>query len=332
MKDLLTPRQVAQAIDMSESSLKRWCDQGLIPTVRTAGGHRRLPINGVLTFLRNSGYQLLHPELLGLPPSTTGGQERKLNGERERLAVALEHGDEQVCTEVVLNLYLAGIPMSTICDDVFTPIFESISSRPGPHEITVYQERRACEICHRVLHEVRRAMPELSPSAPIAVGGTLEGDPYTLASSMIEMVLRENGWRACSLGAMLPFLSLRQAVCDMRPKLVWLNVSAIRDQQSFLTELDQLAKVAETNNVSLVLGGRAITPDLLVNRPTGTRCETFRQLESFAKTLVPLQTLSIPIHPDTSEPDMASDVNQSVSGVTQTNAPTPFSADTFSAE
>ncbi|WP_437193029.1 helix-turn-helix domain-containing protein [Planctomicrobium sp. SH527] len=316
MKDLLTPRQVAQAIDMSESSLKRWCDQGLIPTVRTAGGHRRLPINGVLTFLRNSGYRLLHPELLGLPPSTTGGQERKLHGERERLAIALEQGDEQVCTEVVLNLYLAGIPMSTICDDVFSPIFESIASRPGPHEITVYQERRACEICHRVLHEVRRAMPELLPTAPIAVGGSLEGDPYTLASSMIEMVLRENGWRACSLGAMLPFLSLRQAVCDMRPKLVWLNVSAIRDQDTFLTEFDLLAKLAETNDVSLVVGGKAITANLMVNRQFGTRCETFRQLETYAKTLVPPQMAPILDHPENEESDVVSETIAADSTVT----------------
>lgn len=287
MKDLVTPRQVAQAIDMSESSLKRWCDQGLIPTVRTAGGHRRLPVNGVLTFLRNSGYQLVHPELLGLPPCTTGGQERKLHNERDRLAQALRQGDEEICTEVVLNLYLAGIPMSTICDEIFTPLFRGIRSESLQGPEGIYLERRACEICHRVLHEVRRGMPELTPSAPIALGGTLEGDPFTLASSMFEMVLREQGWRACSLGSMLPFLSLRQAVCDMRPRLVWLSVSRIADPDSFLTGFQELSRLAHDNQVSIVVGGEALTPELQRQLSVAANCTTFEQLEQFACSLVP---------------------------------------------
>ncbi|SFJ54873.1 MerR family transcriptional regulator [Planctomicrobium piriforme] len=287
MKDLVTPRQVAQAIDMSESSLKRWCDQGLIPTVRTAGGHRRLPVNGVLTFLRNSGYQLVKPELLGLPPSTLGGRERKLNGERDRLFGALVQGDEQVCVEVVLNLYLAGIAMSTICDEVLAPVFTGIGEKWGCGDIAVYQERRSCEICHRVLHEVRRALPELPTTAPIAVGGTVDGDPYTLASSMVELVLRENGWRACSLGNMLPFLSLRQALCDMRPRLFWLSVSSVRSEPDFLNEFDQLTGLAQQNQVSIVVGGKALTPELRCRMQYSSYCDTLKHLESFAQQLVP---------------------------------------------
>jgi excisionase family DNA binding protein len=65
MKELITPKQVARAIGVSESSLKRWCDRGLIPTVRTAGGHRRLPISGVLSYLRETGHEMVRPELLG---------------------------------------------------------------------------------------------------------------------------------------------------------------------------------------------------------------------------------------------------------------------------
>ncbi len=44
MKQLLTPKQVARAIQVSESSIKRWCDRGTIPAEYTAGGHRRIPL------------------------------------------------------------------------------------------------------------------------------------------------------------------------------------------------------------------------------------------------------------------------------------------------
>lgn len=287
MKDLVTPRQVAQAIDVSESSLKRWCDQGLIPTVRTAGGHRRMPVNGVLTFLRNSGYQLINPEILGLPPATQGGRERKLHGERERLREALVQGDEHICVEIVLNLYLAGHAMSTICDEVLASVFEEIGSQCCCGQLSVYQERRSCELCYRVMHEVRRGLPEIPPEAPVAIGGTIENDPSTLASSMVELVLRENGWRACSLGSMLPFLSLRQALCDMRPKLCWLTFSMIPDVEQFLYEFARVSQLATENQIALVVSGPALTEEIRRRMQYSCFCDTFAHLEAFARQIVP---------------------------------------------
>ena len=70
--NLVSPKQVARAIGVSESSLKRWCDQGLIKTVRTAGGHRKMTIAEVLRYVREQDHKLVSPEILGLPPRTSG--------------------------------------------------------------------------------------------------------------------------------------------------------------------------------------------------------------------------------------------------------------------
>ncbi len=48
MKPLVTPKQVGRALDVSESSLKRWCDNGEIATQYTAGGHRRIALTAML--------------------------------------------------------------------------------------------------------------------------------------------------------------------------------------------------------------------------------------------------------------------------------------------
>ena len=48
MKKLISPKQVARAIGVSESTLKRWCDRGLIPMTKTAGGHRRMEVEAVV--------------------------------------------------------------------------------------------------------------------------------------------------------------------------------------------------------------------------------------------------------------------------------------------
>ena len=42
MESLLSPREVAVALGVSESSVKRWVDLGELAALRTAGGHRRI--------------------------------------------------------------------------------------------------------------------------------------------------------------------------------------------------------------------------------------------------------------------------------------------------
>lgn len=283
VKELVSPRQVAQAIGVSESSLKRWCDKGIIPTVYTAGGHRRIPVNGVLAFLRESGMHIENPEILGLPPATTGGGDRKISEERERFLNALILGEEEVCVEVILNLYLADCPLHSICDEVLTSAFETIGEKWDCGEVAVYQERRSCELCHRVMHEMRRCLPELQPNALIAAGGTLDGDPYTLASSMAELVLRDLGWRANSLGNMLPFSSLTRAMCDICPKLFWVSVSAIRDLPRFLVEFEQLSNVALSNDIALVVGGQGLTESVRKQMRYSAYCDNFQHLATVAQ-------------------------------------------------
>ena len=100
MNELLSPKQVAQALGVSESSLKRWCDQGRIATVRTGGGHRRLSLADVLRFVRDHAHPLVSPEVLGLP-SVREPSERCLVRARQLLADALLNGDESLSRRVV---------------------------------------------------------------------------------------------------------------------------------------------------------------------------------------------------------------------------------------
>ena len=50
--DHYSPKQVAERLGVSESSVKRWLDQGVVPVLRTAGGHRRISEESVEELLR----------------------------------------------------------------------------------------------------------------------------------------------------------------------------------------------------------------------------------------------------------------------------------------
>jgi MerR family transcriptional regulator, light-induced transcriptional regulator len=285
MKDLVSPKQVARAIGVSESSLKRWCDQGLIPMTRTPGGHRKLPISGVLGFLKEQGHQLVEPELLGLPPTTTGAGERTLARGRAELVEAFLEGAEELSLQIVMDLYLARHSICTICDEVLAAAFHEIGDRWQCGAAEVYQERRGCEICLRILHELEQALPSVGNVAPLAIGGTTESDPYHLATTMAELVLRENGWRATSLGNMLPTATILQAMEDIRPRLVWISVSHVADEPALIRATAELHAAATQLGAALAVGGRAINSELRRRMHFSACCDTMQHLVSFAESL-----------------------------------------------
>ena len=66
MKQTLSPRELARALGVSESSLKRWADDGKIRFSRTVGGHRRIAVSDALQFARDAKLPLVRPDVLGL--------------------------------------------------------------------------------------------------------------------------------------------------------------------------------------------------------------------------------------------------------------------------
>lgn len=281
--ELLSPKQASRAIGVSESSLKRWCDQGLIKTVRTVGGHRKLLRADVLRFVLEQDRPLVSPATLGLPPFTQRA-EQSLAHYRPRMVDALLIGDELLARQMVFDLYLAKHSISVICDEVIAAAFREIGERWACRQAAVYQERRGCEIGLRVLFEIRKILR--AAAVPFsAIGGTMEGDLYSLPTAMAELVLCECGFRAISLGTSIPIDALIEAVQETKPTLFWLSVSHIREGLDFIGEFAKLSDACMGAGTALVVGGRALTADLRQRMIYSGYCDTMQHLERFAKTL-----------------------------------------------
>ncbi len=281
-----SPKEVAAAIGVSESSLKRWVDRGLIRAEKTAGGHRRLELDAVLDYIRSNGHDIAKPEALGLPAGI-GTEEISEDSAAGEFLRALVEGNEDKARRVVLNLYMQRFTAARIFDRVVAPAFSRIGDLWKCGDLEVYQERRACETCSRVIHELRRAVGMGPPDGPLAMGGTVDGDPYTLAAGMAEIVLRDTGWRATSLGNMLPFETLGAALQRDRPALMWLSVSSIRDRDRFIAHFNMLFDTAQAVGAALIVGGQALTPDIRQLLRYTTFCDTLQHLEAFARTIRP---------------------------------------------
>jgi len=283
MQQSLTSKQVARALEVSESSIKRWCDKGVLPVTYTAGGHRRISMNGLIEFLRSSKHELARPELLGLP-ATSGQSIRVLDRAAVQICNALLEGDEEGCRRIAIDLYLAEHSISRICSEVFAKAFDEIGRQWECGDAEVYQERRGCTIIGRVLGELRSFLAAPAPDAPIAIGGAPSGDPYNLGTTMAELVLREAGWNAVSLGDNLPFETLAAAIKEHRPRLFWMSVSHVDSRDHFLQGYSDLYETFGLD-VAFAVGGRALDEELRKEMKYAAYCDNFEHLEAFARTL-----------------------------------------------
>lgn len=252
--------------------------------IKTEGGHRRMEVEAVVRFLRDRGHQIVQPELLGLP-ATVGRTEWTLHRAADRICSALVTGEESVVRQVVFDLIMAGHTVTAIFDDVLAPVMHEIGEKWACGEAAVYQERRACEICMRLLHELRKTTASIDNASPLAIGGTIENDIYTLPVTMAEVVLRTVGWNAAEIGTNLPFETLQKAIRETRPRLFWLSVSYISNEESFVPDINDLFSTAYETGSALVIGGQAVSESLRRQIQYTTYCESFRDLEMFARSL-----------------------------------------------
>lgn len=283
--DDLSPKQVALALGVSEASLKRWCDSGMLSSTRTPGGHRRIARDSVMKFLRDRDLPAVRPELLGLPTATGHGActtARVL----EEVQAALEAGSEARLRLALFSFYLAQHSVNEICDTLLAPAFYRIGTNWEHGKTEIFQERRACQVCTRVLNDLRTRLPALPPAAPIAIGGSLQNDPFALAPCMAELVLRETGWDAENLGVNIPADSFCAAIRTHRPRLVWISVGFIADQASFISGMATLFATLRKHGGALALGGRGVSPEVRNSVPYSAYCESFRDLASFAEALL----------------------------------------------
>lgn len=86
---LLTPRQAAAKLGMSYPALKHWILAGRIRTVKTPGGHHRIPVEALQEFLSTA------PS----PPSGT-----RISGRNQLVGAVLEITVEGLLAKVVLAL------------------------------------------------------------------------------------------------------------------------------------------------------------------------------------------------------------------------------------
>lgn len=273
----LSPRELADALGVSESSLKRWVDSGKISAFRTDGGHRRITVDEALRFIRETQAPVARPELIGLPEITAAQPASLVRG--GRLLDFLLEGDAVGARGFLLHHYLSGSGIAELADGPIREAMQRLGELWLHEENGIFIEHRGTDACIQAVAHLRN-MLHAPPNAPLALGASPKDDSYILPSFLAAMVATAAGLRAINLGPDTPLAALQQAVHHHRPSLVWMsasvpiNPSRARAIARWLGSLDSTVAV---------VGGRHGRP--LASEPGVLFFETMVELAELAKKI-----------------------------------------------
>ncbi len=266
---LLTTREAAEFLAVGTTSVKRWADMGLLPCVKTAGGHRRFERREVERFLRTQSFTESAP-LPSMDPEI-----------REWLDVLSVHSNEHRIESALLDAR-SKLGSWSETATVLGRVLLEVGHRWRSGDLSVAEEHIISERLQRGVQSVMGRLPT-SRSAPACLLVSAEGDQHTIGLLLVELCAREAGWQTVWCGRNTPKSELERVLQMQKYGVVAVSASGwATDPKSLAEEAAILGQICKREGVALALGGAGQWP---VPPPYGRRLSTFSDFQEMLREL-----------------------------------------------
>ena len=281
----LTTKEVARLLQVSEATVKRWADDGLLHSSKTAGGHRRFSTQSIASLRREKGIGT--EPALRRPPKK--GRALSLSSSArftERFTELLLGGEEKEATALLIHAYMEGQTLVALFDKTITEAMHEVGELWFRGTITVADEHLATRVVLSALQGLRGIVVAAEATGMKAICCGIDGDLHELPVHLAEIILETEGWATRNLGPNTPLFSLREMVTQQRPQLVCISARSIADLDRATSEYAQLRKVTGKLGASVVIGGEGFrNPTIRQRFPCDFYAEDFAGLAKFVKLL-----------------------------------------------
>lgn len=238
---LLSSGEVARRLNVAPATLKRWADAGKLPCVRTAGGHRRFARRDVERLeLRLGGASAVARWVDGVLADPDAATAAALLLERERLGAWWRVADD-----------LGGV-------------LAELGRRWERGEYCILEEHAASDRLARALARCCETLP-LDACAPRILLAAAEGEEHTLGLSLVELTVRERGWRAQWGGRAVPAAEIVGLVERGEVEAVALSASVVCEPAGLAREAARVGEACARRGVALIAGGMGRWPEPLAH-------------------------------------------------------------------
>lgn len=264
-KTILSTVDVARLFNVTETTVKRWADDGTLRCHKTPGGHRKYPMRNIVEFAERNKFE--PAGVLALPAQDDLGasiQRAILDRSFPSLVkVFVEKALSPDRTDLYLLfsfLYEHRIALWEIYDYVLCPGMREIGEHWQRGEIGINQEHRTS---YETLDALARLQSEIyiKPDNGKSVVFACPGEElHEIGLRSAAYVFEAEGWTTHYIGARTPTDAVISAIQDLRPSLLALSVTCPNDPERSLEGLRHLSAKVRAMGVSIIVGGTGVPP------------------------------------------------------------------------
>jgi len=259
----LTTKHVARLLNVSEATVKRWADDGVLASEKTVGGHRRFGIESIAQLRRETNL----PVVTASAAKVVKKKAKPLPSPDDFLRLILA-GDELEAGAALVDAYLAHHSLDSVFEATVTQAMHQVGDLWLKGSVTVADEHMATRVVLTAIQKLRGVIERHEPNGLTAICCGTEGDLHELPVHLVSLILESKGCQVINLGANTPLFSLQEMVSRQRPQLICISAREIADLDRTAAEFAQLRRVANRLEAKIVLGGEAFrNPNMRVRFP-----------------------------------------------------------------
>lgn len=288
-KTVISTIDVARLFNVTETTVKRWADDGMLRCQKTPGGHRKFQIRNVIEFAEKNNFE--PTGVLTLP-----GHE----GQDEHVQMAILKRDfatlVQTFVEKALSpdrsdlyiffsyLYEHRIALWEIYDLVLRPGMCEIGERWTRGEIGVSQEHRASYETLDALAKLQNEILVKPATGDVVIFACLGDELHEIGLRCAANLFESEGWQTHYLGARTPADAVILAAQELRPTVVALSVTHDHVHDQLMHDLRAIADAVAKMGIRLIIGGSGVPVALHPEEWHDGVLNSSRELVAFIET------------------------------------------------
>ncbi len=282
-----TTKEVARLCRISDATVKRWEDAGLLNSERTTGGHRRFRAEEIARFQRE--------QCLGQKQSHGGDSVFAFNNQNCENSLQTEvslfdlllAGREEAVAEHLIAHHLDGRHPTEIFDEIVCPSMRKIGEMWFAGDLGIAQEHLATRTVQNAIYKLRNCLPISEPTGKLAICCALENEHHELPTHLAQITIENEGWEVLNFGANMPLYCLKEEIVKHLPDLVCISATIMNDLERLSRDYAELRDFTGKNKISVIVGGKIFYDDCIRKRfPAELYAESFADVAAFTRNLV----------------------------------------------
>jgi len=291
MNNLLSTKEVAGILGVTESTIKRWADSELIYCHKTPGGHRKFKLEDVNIFAKSNSFLISGVELNISEKHNNQFlidqiQKKEINFLCDHFYKLILSGNSTEIYNFIILMNLNRFSFIDFFDSVLQPSLTRLGFEWQTKLISVEDEHAASSAIFTALSKLTDSVLRNPKKEKVIILAVVEGDYHEIPVKCISILLEMEGWTIRYLGANTPFFSLDSAIKKIKPEAVLISSTIRFTSYSEVSErLETMKTYLKSYGGKLIVGGKGIIQKDLKFDPVDFWGKDFKSTIKYLNTL-----------------------------------------------